>query len=214
MTIGLCPQGTRQGSSASVRPVHSPGIRGTPSLFIFKRRDSEWGQSVVEFALVLPLLVFLMVAIIDLARIYTTMLSVESAAREAADYGSFGAQKWNPATFNIPPDGVVPKMQQRACTAASNLTDFAGSVDTCTNPGFSYQVSPDLGATWGELDPSWNCNDAERTPNPCWVKATLTYDFHLLVPLNLDFLGVSLGLPEAVTFQRDSIFPMTDLSGS
>jgi hypothetical protein len=46
------------------------------------------------------------------------------------------------------------------------------------------------------------------------VKATLTYDFHLLVPLNLDLLGVSLGLPKSITFQRDSIFPMTDLSGS
>jgi hypothetical protein len=183
-------------------------------LLTFRHRPSERGQSVVEFALVLPLLVFLMVAIIDLARIYTTMLSVESAAREAADYGSFGAQKWNPLTYNIPPDGVVSKMEQRACTAASNLTDFAGSTDTCTNPGFSYQVSPDLGATWGPLDASWNCNDAERTPNPCWVKATLAYDFHLLVPVHLDLLGLSLGLPDTLTFQRDSIFPMTDLSGS
>jgi hypothetical protein len=121
-------------------------------LLTFKRRPAERGQSVVEFALVLPLLVFLMVAIIDLARIYTTMLSVESAAREAADYGSFGAQKWNPATFNIPPDGVVPKMEGRACTAASNLTDFAGSTVTCSNPGFSYSgvAGPrrDNGARW------------------------------------------------------------------
>ena len=96
--------------SARVRgygtPVHRLGTRGTHSLLTFKRRHSERGQSVVEFALVLPLLVFLMVGIIDLARIYTTMLSVESAAREAADYGSFGSQKWNPTTFNIPPDGT------------------------------------------------------------------------------------------------------------
>ena len=162
----LSPEGTRHDDRAifvrySARvegyrtAVHSLGTRGMPSLLILKRRrSSERGQSIVEFALVLPLLVFLMVGIIDLARIYTTMLSVESAAREAADYGSFGAQKWNPLTFNLPPDGVTAKMEQRACTAASNLTDFAGSTDTCTNPGFSYQVSPDRG---GDMGPAQRC---------------------------------------------------------
>ena len=104
-------------------------------------RDGTRGQSIVEFALTLPLLLLLMLGILDLARIYTTMLSVESAAREAADFGAFGSQKWNVAVYNALPDGTEAKMQRRACVAASDLPDYVGPDDACTNPSFSYALS-------------------------------------------------------------------------
>ena len=102
----------------------------------------------VEFALVLPVLVMLLVGIVDLARIYTTMLSVESAAREAADFGSFGSHKWNVAVVSALPDGTEASMERRACTAASNLPDYAGPNADCANPRFRYDLSADRGATW------------------------------------------------------------------
>lgn len=178
---------------------------------LLKSSNGAQGQSVVEFALVLPLLLFLMVGILDLGRIYTTMLSVESAAREAADYGSFGSQKWSPPAVST----TEAEMVRRACVASSDLTDYQGPATACANPSFAYQLSPDGGANWvdyattaASVDP---CNNSART-QPCYVRVTLTYQFNLLVPLNFQVFGVRYGLPNSLTFSRSSIFPMTDLS--
>ena len=106
-----------------IRPPRSTGTRAVP------HKRLERGQSVVEFALVLPLLVFLMLAVVDFSRIFTTMLSVESAAREAADFGTFGSQKWNDAIVRCRVDGTEAKMRRRACTASSDLPDYVGPDD-------------------------------------------------------------------------------------
>lgn len=174
-------------------------------------RSVERGQSVVEFALVLPLMLVILLAVLDLSRIYTTMLTVESAAREAADFGTFGSQKWDAAVYAVDPDGTEANMERRACVAASALPDYVGPDDQCSNPTFSYRLSGDNGATWVPYDPALLCDDPARSP-PCWLKVTLEYDFRLIAPLNLDILGVSIGIPNALTFQRSSIFAMTDLS--
>lgn len=155
---------------------------------------------------------FLMVGIVDLARIYTTMLSVESAAREAADYGSFGSQKWAPApAFTT----TITEMQRRACVASSDLTDYSGTAPTCSNPDVTNicSLSTDKGSSWVACDATaaGTCNNSTLEP-PCWVRATLTYQFKLLVPLNFEVFGVRYGIPNSLTFTRSSIYPMTDLS--
>lgn len=53
-----------------------------------RRVDSPRGQSLLEFALVLPLLVTVVIAGIDLARYAAIHSAVESASREATRYGS------------------------------------------------------------------------------------------------------------------------------
>ncbi|HET9852410.1 MAG TPA: TadE/TadG family type IV pilus assembly protein [Candidatus Limnocylindrales bacterium] len=180
----------------------------------------ERGQSVVEFALLAPIMIFLLFAILDLSRIYTEMASVESAAREAADYGtSLGAEKWVDTA-------IVDDMRARACTAASNLPDFQwtdtdldGKYDTdepCTNPGFDWCLSWDSSPCSqsypvgdAALDPTV-CNNPSR-PQPCRVTVTMSHVFYLFVPLHLDFFGVQLGLPASLSFDRDSTFAMTDI---
>jgi hypothetical protein len=171
----------------------------------------------------LPIVVFLMIGIVDLGRIYTTMLSIESAAREGADYGAFGSYKWDASTFNVAPNGVLAQMESRACTAASDLQDFAGTdagsdgqYETCSNPTFSYELSGNKGNNWSEYDPAvgpWQakpCDDDTRNP-PCWVRVTMTYEFELLVPFHIEAFGLQLGLPDSFTFERTSIFAMTDI---
>lgn len=51
---------------------------------------SEKGQSMVELALVLPILVFIIMAIIDFGKIYYAYLTVDNAGREAARFASIG----------------------------------------------------------------------------------------------------------------------------
>ena len=165
------------------------------------------GQSVVEFTLVLPLLLVLLLAVADFARIYTTMLSVESAAREAADYGTFGAERWRADTYA----NTVAEMQRRACVASKNLPEYEGPDDACTNPGFAYCLTPGGGLGCGSLDPIHACENPDRA-TPCTVTVTLTYDYRLLVPVNIEMFGTAYGIPSTITFSRDSTFAMTDLS--
>ncbi|WML59145.1 TadE/TadG family type IV pilus assembly protein [Neobacillus sp. PS2-9] len=51
---------------------------------------SENGQSLVEFALVLPLIVLLLFGIIDFSRIFHVYLTMDHAGREAARAASIG----------------------------------------------------------------------------------------------------------------------------
>jgi hypothetical protein len=175
------------------------------------RGTASNGQAVVEFALILPILVVLLLADVAMARIYTTMVNVESAAREAADYGTFGSQKWDPALYNLPGVGTVDQMKHRACVASSKLPDYVGPDDNCSNPTVTYQLSGDRGATWSNFDAAMACDDATREP-PCWLKVTLHYDFHLIAPLNLSVFGVTYGIPSTIAIDRASVFPVTDLS--
>lgn len=52
--------------------------------------NSEKGQSLVEFALVLPLLILLLFGIIDFGRIFHAYLTLDHAGREAARAASIG----------------------------------------------------------------------------------------------------------------------------
>ena len=123
----------------------------------------------------LPILVFLMVGIIDLARVYTTMLSVESAAREAADYGSFGSQKWAPA----------PAVAQRQTEMRARLRRrerpprLRGSRYRVHEPIVRIRPVREHGryvATQADYA-AMACDNATR-PTACWVSVTLTYQFH------------------------------------
>jgi Flp pilus assembly protein TadG len=171
------------------------------------RRRTTAGQSVVEFALILPVMLILLLGIADFARVYTTMLSVESAAREAADYGTFGADRWRWDTWK----NTEAEMQRRACVASSNLPDYEGLDDVCTNPSFDYCLTTSTGGTCDEFDDAKSCDDPDRAP-PCTVTVTLTYDFHLLIPANFEVNGIRYGLPSTITLSRDSTFAMTDLT--
>lgn len=173
------------------------------------------GQSMVEFALVVPVLLLVVVAIADFGRLYNSMVAVESAAREAADYGSFKSSYWDASLSN--PPVTAAEMERRACTAlaGSHLQGYVepeGTVNhaTCTNPVMQCLIVPSDGspaegcATYsGSL-----CSKATTEP-PCTVRVRLSYVFR-------PFFEVSLfgWTPPTITFTRESLFRISDLPAS
>jgi Flp pilus assembly protein TadG len=164
------------------------------------RSAHERGQSLVEFALVLPISLLLMLAVADMARVYTTMATVESAAREAADYGAYGSGNWEASNAS----GTMAAMEERACVASRHLTDYQGTATTCTNPVVRITLTEEDGTA------ASNCDDAARPGGPCRVRVDLDYDFSLLAPFGLDVAGHRYGLPDKLSFTRSAVFANSD----
>jgi hypothetical protein len=158
------------------------------------------GQSLVEFALLLPLVLLLVVALADFGRLFTSMIGVESAAREAADYGAMqGKSKWD-LTNSVQVADNISEMRSRACSAAATLSDYAGDPPgtpnmTCTNPSFSFDME--------RLPLSGNCSTQGEFDDPCIVHVALTYDFHM-------FLDVA-PFPHVIHVVRESRYAISDL---
>jgi hypothetical protein len=61
------------------------------------RSEQPRGQGLVEFALILPLLVLLLVMAIDFGRVFFGMVALQNASRIGADFGASHADAWNGA---------------------------------------------------------------------------------------------------------------------
>lgn len=61
----------------------------------FEKLKEEKGQSIVEFAIILPVLLLVLCGIIDFGWIYSNELSLNNCTREGARYGSIHAGEAN-----------------------------------------------------------------------------------------------------------------------
>lgn len=152
--------------------------------------------------MLLPFMLFLAVAVADFGRLFTSMIAIESAAREAADYGAMqGKLKWDSGNAAQLAANEA-EMRARACTAASTLSDYAGDPVgtanmTCTNPSFAYTYDVERPPSSG------NCATQAEFDDPCIVHVTLTYSFHM-------FLDIA-PFPAILTVTRESRFAISDL---
>jgi hypothetical protein len=90
------------------------------------RGRGESGQSLVEFAMVLPLLLVILFAIIDFGRIYQANVSLTNAVREGARLGAVG--------------GTTAEVQARVRDTASGLSPTV-SVTPAARAGDSVVVN-------------------------------------------------------------------------
>jgi Flp pilus assembly protein TadG len=170
-------------------------------------RRASAGQSLVEFAVIVPVMLLILLGIADFGRLFTSAIAVEAAGREAADYGAFDASYWTAANLST----TVGEMQRRACTAAagSHLEGYATtdpSNASCTNPTFACFLerngaSTDCLGSSGMTD-SVDCSNPATEP-PCTVHVRMTYEFDTLLPV-----GPMAGRIELV---RDSRFRISNL---
>jgi Flp pilus assembly protein TadG len=70
------------------------------------RAGRERGQSTVELALIVPIILWIALGIVDLGRVFYTYTAATNAAREGARYYAM-----NP---NVAPSAVIPRVQAEA----------------------------------------------------------------------------------------------------
>jgi len=85
------------------------------------RRAQVRGQSLIEFALVLPLLILILLGILDLGRAFSAYIVITNAARDGAYYGTMHAAE-------------TSAIKQRVLTEAngSGITITAANVSVST----------------------------------------------------------------------------------
>jgi hypothetical protein len=84
------------------------------------------GQEAVEFALLLPLLLLVLIGILDLGRLFHAAITITNAAREGARFGIE-----HPSEIG----NIEAAVQQEATGSGIDLTDVALSTITVSCPG-------------------------------------------------------------------------------
>lgn len=99
-------------------------------------RAVKRGQSLVEFALILPILLTMLGAAVDIARLYQGWITLEGATRDAAEYA---------ATFDTTSTSALADAKRIICAQAATLPGFAapaGNPTACTSPAITITSFP------------------------------------------------------------------------
>lgn len=143
------------------------------------KRSRTRGQALVEFAVVLPVIVLLLLLAVDFGRVFYGWVALNNMARAGANYAALNPTAWSGSGSAAKQAQYQTRMQQDASAIDCTLPG------TLPSPTFINQV--------GTADPH-ELGDA--------AEVRLTCQFHLLTPLVSNLLG------GGVTLGADAIFPI------
>lgn len=155
-----------------VRPVSVPRE---------KRRRTR-GQSLVEFALVLPILLLIVAGTLDIARVYLGWINLQSMTRIGANYAAT-----NPDAWGSSPNGVVQATYRAQVIADATTTN-------CELPQSG--GAPDVAA------PSFNNMNGGGIGLGDTVTVALTCQFTVVTPVLSSVVG------NAISVSAESTFPV------
>ena len=140
---------------------------------LFKRSE---GQSMVEFALILPFFVLFLVGIFDLGRAFFSFITITNAAREGARYATLHPRFYNPS-------GVDPCLwQPYSCIVKTAKDEAVGSfIDL-------YSTDASISVNCSDTDVNSTC-DSDQS-----VNVTVSYIYHDMI---LSFFS-----PSGIRMQR------------
>ena len=126
-------------------PVSATLAHRSPATTPTRRRARRsGGQSIAEFALLLPVMLAFLGLTIDFARVFQVWITMESATRDAAEYA---------ATNGTSSADALAKAQKTICLQSQNIPGFQrgavtppADVEQCVSPAVTI-VSYDLSTT-------------------------------------------------------------------
>jgi len=182
-------------------------------------RGRSSGQSLVELTLVLPILLFLVITIGDFGRLFAASITVESAARTAAETAAAEYLR-EPGANPTPPDpptvtaaGYARVHQyawQSVCDEASSLPNASpGSgggectglpTVVCVHDGLdpdcanAYNAGSGIPGACGELAPGARPTNAQAggSETSRYVEVRVCYRFSTFFQVNIPFIGGTL----------------------
>ena len=207
-------------------------------LLPFRRQVSRpegRGQSLVEFALLLPLLLVMFLGVADFGRVFQAGITMESAARAGAEAGALeylrqvtGADPSDPPNY----DHIRAVAADVACNGAQ--LPNADPPDCANGPAIRVCIhdAAELDANCGDIvtgsapvpEECWRTSelmepeslrdevetDASPTPREAYVEVRTCYRFTTLFNLNLSLpmnAGLSLG---EIYLQKEAVFTVAD----
>jgi hypothetical protein len=212
-------------------PLETTSIVSPRRRFLLRREQPGRGQSLVEFALLLPLLLVIVLGVVDFGRVFQSGIVMESATRAGAEAAALEylrevagkAPGYDPDYDRIRDVAAEVSCREasRLPNADSNCTQWPvirvcvhdaagrdpecggdGSVGTAAIPTAQCPTTDDFSSVTSGL--VVNPTPANPDPRGAYIEVRACYRFTTLLPIN-DFLPIG-----EVFLQKESVFTVAD----